>query len=119
MSHFSKNIAPYVNEELKKAKEAGLIGEHNIEFSHLENAHVLGQESTYWHVKIHSLMMLWGIKNRDNSETLGQLLRIIGAALLTAIKGVPVGNTGGSNVSPLKVMPIKKEYAEIITKAKQ
>jgi len=64
-------------------------------------------------------MMLWGIRQANVGETFGQLLRIIGAALLTAIKGVPVGNTGGSNVSPLKVMPIKPEHAELIAKAKE
>ena len=119
MSHFSKNIAPYVNAEIAKAKEAQLIGDHSTEFTHLENAHVLGQESTYWHVKVHYLMMRWGMKHNDASESLGQLIRVIGAVLLTAIKGVPAGNTGGSNVSPLKTMPIKPEYAEIIAKAKK
>jgi len=38
---------------------------------------------------------------------------------LTAIALIPSGNTGGSNVSPVKVMPIKKEHAEIIAKAKE
>jgi hypothetical protein len=119
VSHFSNNIAPYVNAEIAKAKQAQLVGDSDTEFTHLENAHVLGQESTYWHVKIHYLMMCWGIKHKDVSETVGQLLRVFGAGLLTAVKGVPVGNTGGSNVSPLKVMPIKPEHAEIISKAKQ
>jgi len=119
VSNFSKNIAPYVNAEIAKAKQAQFDGDYRAEFTYLENAHVLGQESTYWHVRVHYLMMCWGIKHNDVSETLGQLLRIIGAALLTAIKGVPVGNTGGSNVSPLKVMPIKPEHAEIIAKVKQ
>jgi hypothetical protein len=119
LSQFSKNIAPYVSDEIIKATQAQKIGEFATAFTHLENAHVLGQESTYWHVKVHYLMMLWGIRQANVGETFGQLLRIIGAALLTAIKGVPVGNTGGSNVSPLKVMPIKPEHAELIAKAKE
>jgi hypothetical protein len=119
MSKFSKNIAPYVNEEIMKATQAQILGDYSLAFTYLENAHVLGQESTYWHVKVHYLMMLWGIKQNNTKEVLGQVLRIVGAALLTAVKCVPVGNTGGCNVSPIKVMPIKTEHAAIIAKAKE
>jgi len=58
------------------------------------------------------------LKQNNIKEVLGQVFRIIGAALFTAVKGVPIGNTGGSNVSPIKVMPIKPEHAAIISKAK-
>jgi len=119
MSSFKENIRPYVETELAKSRDAESDGNFVAAFSHLENAHVLGQESTYWHVKVHYLMMLWGFRQRNASEVVGQVVRVIGAALLTAIKGVPIGNTGGSNVSPIKVMPIKPEHAEIIAKAKE
>lgn len=119
LSNFSKNIAPYVEEELSKSSKAQRLGNDLKAFTHLENAHILGQESTYWHVKVHTLMMLWGIKNSDFKEIFGQVIRIIGAAAFTAVKGVPKGNTGGSNVSPVRVMPIKAELAEIIAKAKK
>lgn len=118
MGRFSKNIAPYVKDELLKATQAQDSGDYSLAFTYLENAHVLGQESTYWHVKVHYLMMLWGIKQKNTNEVFGQVIRIIGAVLLTAVKGVPVGNTGGSNVSPLTLMPIKPEHAAIISKAK-
>lgn len=42
---FTKRVAAYVEFELENA------------FTHLERAHVLGQESTYWHVKVHVLML--------------------------------------------------------------
>jgi hypothetical protein len=119
LNNFSKNIAPYVNEEILKAIQAQNTGDYSSAFTYLENAHVLGQESTYWHVKVHYLMMLWGIKQKNLKEVLGQVIRIIGAALLTALKSVPAGNTGGSNVSPVKIMPIKPEYAAIIIEAKK
>ncbi len=116
MSQFTKKITPYVNAELTKAIKAESEGKYASAFTHLENAHVLGQASTYWHVKVHVLMLFWGIRRRDAKEIFGQVIRIIGAAALTAIKGVPIGNTGGSNVSPVKVMPIKPEHAEILAK---
>lgn len=118
MTQFSKNIAPYVTAEIMQSKALQQSGQHALAFTHLENAHVLGQASTYWHVKIHVLMMLWAIKQKDVAEVFGQLIRILGSAALTAINSVPTGNTGGSNVSPIKVMPIKKEHADIIAKAK-
>lgn len=119
MGRFSKNIAAYVLAELDKAENASANGDHVTAFRHLENAHVLGQESTYWHVRVHWLMLLWGIRRRDAVEVFGQIVRILGAAALTSIKGVPIGNTGGSNVSPVKPMPISAEHAEIIAKARK
>ncbi|SMY15912.1 DUF3703 domain-containing protein [Photobacterium aquimaris] len=118
MSNFSHNIAPYVKRELIRSYRAQKRADSVAAFRHLENAHVLGQESTYWHVKVHYLMLCWAIKQRDIKEVIGQLIRIVGAALLTAIDGVPMGNTGGSNVHALKVMPISAEHAEIIIKTK-
>jgi len=118
MSSFYKQITPYVNEELAKAKLAEKDGDAAKAFTHLENAHVLGQESTLIHVKVHYLMLVWGIKQKNLNEVIGQVIRLIGAAALTRIKGVPIGNTGGSNVSAIKPMPIKKEHAEIIETVK-
>ncbi|MEC6797058.1 DUF3703 domain-containing protein [Photobacterium sp. S4TG1] len=119
MSNFSHNIAPYIKREIMRSYRAQKKGDTAAEFRHLENAHVLGQESTYWHVKVHFLMLRWALKQRDIKEINGQLIRIIGAAFLTAIDGVPIGNTGGSNVHALKVMPISAEHAEIIVKTKR
>jgi hypothetical protein len=118
LNNFTKNITPYVQEQLSEADRSDRLGNVADSFVYLENTHVLGQESTYWHVKVHYLMLRWAIKQRDINEAIGQIIRIIGAALLTAIKGVPTGNTGGSNVSPVKVMPIKPEHAVIIAKVK-
>ncbi len=119
MNRFAKNIAPYVKEELRKAGQYLQQGDFAAAFTHLENAHVLGQESTYWHVLVHLHMMRWGLARKDINEILGQFIRIVGAALLTAVKGVPVGNTGGSNISPIKTLPIRPEHAEIIARARR
>ncbi|MEC6823953.1 DUF3703 domain-containing protein [Photobacterium piscicola] len=118
MSNFSHNIAPYIKREMMRSYRAQKKGDVAAAFRHLENAHVLGQESTYWHVKVHYLMLCWALKQRDFKEITGQLVRIIGAVCLTAIDSAPIGNTGGSNVHALKVMPISAEHAEIILKTK-
>lgn len=115
---FSKRIAPYVEAELADAVQARSAGNTQQEFTHLERAHVIGQESTYWHVKVHVLMLVWAVRNHSVREALGQVLRIVGAATKTAFGLVPQGNTGGANVSPFRKMPIAPELAALIQKAR-
>ena len=115
---FSQHIAPFVQSELLLAGSARAEGDITAEFKHLENAHVLGQESTVWHVKVHILMLAWALRNTKVAEVFGQLFRIVGAATKTAFGLMPRGNTGGANVSPFKIMPISPEHASIIHDAK-
>ena len=117
-SKFTKNIAPYVQSELFLAKKEQERVDINAEFKHLENAHILGQESTYWHVKVHMLMLAWAVRHSKLTECFGQLFRIVGAATATPMGLVPKGNTGGSNVSPFETMPISAAHQEIIYKVK-
>lgn len=117
-SSFTRRIAPCVTSELAGADRARLSGSAGQEFVHLERAHVLGQESTYWHVKVHVLMLRWAIRNRSVGEMLGQAFRIVGAATKTAFGLVPQGNTGGADVSPFRKMPIAPELAASIQKAR-
>jgi hypothetical protein len=119
LGKFTKNIMPYVNEELMLARKARELSLVELEFQHLENAHVIGQESTFLHVKVHGLMLLWGYRNNSIKEVFGQALRIAGAATKTAMGLVPQGNTGGVNVSPFKIMPIKPKHQNMINLAKR
>ena len=115
---FTRNIRPYVEEELALARNEQNYGNKAEAFAHLENAHVLGQASTRLHVKVHVQMLLWAVKQGKIGEVFGQLFRIAGAATKTAFGLVPTGNTGGTNVSPFKVMPIKPNLNTIIKKAR-
>ncbi|MBU2099591.1 MAG: DUF3703 domain-containing protein [Gammaproteobacteria bacterium] len=114
----SRRVAPYVESELASAVQARSAGDTKLEFVHLERAHVIGQESTYWHVKVHVLMLLWAVRNHSVREALGQLFRIVGAATETAFGLVPQGNTGGATVNPFKKMPIAPDLAALIQRAK-
>lgn len=118
LSHFSKNISAAVCSEVTMAKQQELLGDFEAAFRHLENAHVLGQESTWWHVKVHGLMFCWAVRQRDVKECIGQMIRIGGAATKTAIGLVPAGNTGGTDISPFKRLPIRPEHQLKINKAK-
>ena len=75
-------------------------------FYHFENAHVLGQKHIIRHTISHYYMLVFGIKINSFKEIIGQVIRIIAALLFTFI-WVPRGNTGGSNSSPIKIMPIR------------
>ena len=119
MLTFSRNIAPFVTQELVLAADARRAQNPTKEFEHLENAHVLGQESTYQHTKVHCLMLAWAIRQGKAKEIWGQLFRIIGASTKTALGLVPSGNTGGSNISPFATRAISPAHRTIIEKAKQ
>ena len=113
MGTFADNIRPHVDAELLAAGRDSQDG-----FAHLERAHVLGQASTREHVRVHWHMMRWAWRHRDAKEFAGQLVRITGAATKTFIGLVPSGNTGGSNVSAVRPMPVDPELAAIIEKAR-
>lgn len=115
---YTDKIRPYVEAEINLAEQAHAAGNANNAFTHLENAHVLGQNSTRLHVRTHWLMLRWSVRERQWRELLGQLLRIVGATTKTAVGLVPTGNTGGANVSPFKPMPVKPELAEIMERAR-
>ncbi|MBH5321520.1 DUF3703 domain-containing protein [Aurantiacibacter sediminis] len=83
-------------------------------FRHLERAHVLSQYSTKDHTAVHFAMLRWAWQQRDWREGTGQIVRLIGAMTKTAFGLIPAGNTGGSNVSPIKPMPIPDDLAAII-----
>lgn len=119
MSRFARNIRPHVDVELAKAREAEMTGDATHAFLHLERAHVLGQASTFLHVRVHWRMFCWGWRQGKLRECSGQVLRIIGAATKTAIGLVPYGNTGGSNVSPFRRMPVAPELESIIRRASE
>jgi hypothetical protein len=117
MSRFSRSIRPHVNRELAAAQAADAAGNARDAFGHLERAHVLGQACTVEHVRTHVHMLLWALRHQEPRELLGQLLRIAGAATKTIV-WVPVGNTGGANVSPVRPMPVPDELARIIAAAR-
>jgi len=118
VTEFSRRIHPYVEREIFAAYQAEAGGKPCVAFSHLERAHILGQTSTVEHVRVHWHMFLWSIRQRNVRECLGQMLRIVGAAIGTAAGLVPQGNTGGTNVNSFKSMPIPPELAALIEKAR-
>ena len=118
MPNFAKAIRPYVTQEIQLAQLFWASGQQDQAFRHLERAHVLGQSSTVQHVRTHWHMFVWGIRCKSFREIIGQVVRMVGAATKTAIGLVPSGNTGGSNVSPFKTLPVPQDLAAILASAK-
>lgn len=100
--------------ELNAAGAATARGNAEAAFHHLERAHILSQRHTWQHVRVHWLMLKLGASGRDWREVLGQLSRIIAAAVFSRI-WVPIGNTGRANVSAMKPMPIPDDLRRILT----
>lgn len=82
--------------------------EFQIAFYHFENAHIIGQQHVFRHTLSHYWMLIYGFKTNNFKEVIGQTFRIVASLLLTLF-WVPRGNTGGSNISPTRPIPIRKE----------
>ena len=88
-------------------------GDSGGAFRHFERAHILSQRHTAPHVRTHLAMLRVGWASRDARGVLGQLGRLPAALLFSRI-WVPVGNTGGSNVSAFEPMPVPADLAVLL-----
>ena len=92
--------------EIALGKEYMSGGDLDRAFGHLERAHVLGQRYVGPHVKAHWLMLKLELGRGRIGAVFGQLARIVLGALGSAIGVVPTGNTGGTDISMFKRLPI-------------
>ena len=102
------------NSEIAQAKSLIATGDLGAGFAHLERAHVIGQAFVVPHVTTHCLMLQVELRRRRPAAVLGQGIRIVLGALGSAVGVVPTGNTGGTNISMFKRMPIDTELQSII-----
>ena len=118
MKSYYERIKPHWDLEVAAATRAESNGDPHLAFGHLERAHILGQNSTWLHTRTHILMMRWGFRQLSGREVTGQLFRIFGAVTKTAFGLIPSGNTGGSNVSPFRRMPVPRDLETLISAAR-
>lgn len=100
--------------ELNQARRLLSKGDIEPGFRHLERAHVIGQAHVIPHVITHWLMFKVEFRRRRPVAAFGQAMRIVLGALGSAVGVVPTGNTGGSDISMFKRMPIEPELQRII-----
>ena len=100
--------------EVALARELIASGELHASISHLERAHVIGQAFVVPHATSHWLMLRVELRRRRIGAAGGQIVRLVLGIVGSAVGVVPTGNTGGTNVSMFKPMPIAPELQKII-----
>ena len=80
----------------------------------LERSHILGQSYPLEHTWSHLLMLRFGFKVRNVKEVQGQIPRLLVAGIKSFVGVIPVGNTGGVNVPPLRSMEIPQDLHAIL-----
>ena len=101
----------------KHEMQRAVIAKKNVDFEdafhHYERAHILSQKYTWPHMKSHLGMLHIGYLRKDAREVFGQCVRVVAAMFFSKI-WVPIGNTGGANVSALKPMPIPEDLKPLL-----
>ena len=100
-------------QEMQLAIKARIDGNLNLAIHHYERAHILGQKYTLPHIKSHIGMLRVGWLRKDLREIVGQCVRMVAALIISKI-WVPIGNTGGTNVSALRPMPIPEDLQQVL-----
>lgn len=95
--------------ELDLAAQHEQVGDFTRAWHHLERAHILGQRRYLSHVHSHYRMLRLALAQSDGREVAGQITRLIGAGPFHLVGWVPLGNTGGANVSPVQPMPLPED----------
>lgn len=112
----TKKLKPYFDQELMEYKRYFDAGQLQMEWNHLERAHIIGQAYPYNHSYVHWRMLLFGIHIKDSKEIIGQIPRLLVGGVKSFVGKIPVGNTGGANVPPLMPMTIPAEIKDIFNK---
>jgi len=102
------------NEAFAQAMTCYHAGDVRAAFSLLERAHVLGQSQLGRHWTVHLWMLRVGWRLGDRREVLGQLLRLALTPLGHLTGRLPVGNTGGSNVSAFATLPVPSDLQKLL-----
>ena len=118
MTTFAVRIKPTVQTELAAACTAEARGEFYTAFLHLERAHVLGQGTTHEHVRVHWRMFRFALRNSRHGEVAGQLWRLVAAFVFTIAGLVPEGNTGGTDVSGFRRLPVPQDLKQALDDAR-
>jgi hypothetical protein len=116
--HFKipKGLRLEVYREFYLAKQEFELGDLKASWHHLERAHILGQAYPIEHTKAHWKMLLFAFKIKSIKEIIGQIPRLLFGGIKSFVGEIPVGNTGGSNVPPLKPMEIPQDLLLILKK---
>jgi hypothetical protein len=100
--------------EIALARKLIATGELQAGFSHLERAHIIGQAFIAPHVISHWSMLGVELRRGRPGAVIGQVARMVLGMFGSAIGVVPVGNSGGTDVSMFKRMAIAPELQKLM-----
>lgn len=106
MNRYTPTRRASVDALIRDARAAEARGQFATALGLLEQAHVLGQQSTALHVRVHLQMLGLAWRNGWAGEALGQGWRVLASALATPFGLVPAGNPGSTRVGPFEAHPV-------------
>jgi hypothetical protein len=109
-----KGLRPAYEAELAGYKENMRAGNLSQAWRGLERAHIIGQPWAVEHTQVHWIMLKFGFRIKDRREIAGQLPRLLVGGVKSFVGKIPVGNTGGANVPPLRPMEIPGDIQELM-----
>lgn len=112
----SPELRAAFRQSLLTARSRYAEGQYDAAFASLEEAHILGQQFLIPHIMVHVWMFRVGAARRDRREMFGQIVRLVATVPGFILGWVPLGNTGGANVSALKPMPIPDALSRLVPK---
>lgn len=110
------SLKKYFIVEIESSKTAWAAGNIQVNWRHLERAHILSQAYAWPHIYVHWLMLTVAIRQKNIKEIAGQIIRLLVAGPGTLSGRAPLGNTGGANVGILQPMPIPPDLQAILDK---
>ena len=106
--HYHRELAQYQSEfDQLHLQEA---------WRHLERAHILAQAWPREHTYVHWLMLRFGLFIKSSREVIGQIPRLLVGGVKSFVGHIPVGNTGGANVPPLRKMEIPEDLRQMLSR---
>ncbi len=102
-----------IGQELDRHALAVVAGDLDTAWHALERAHILAQQDFRPHIRVHLLMLRLALKSADVREAAGQIYRLMLAPLGALSGRIPVGNTGRSDVSAFRPMPVPADLDAI------
>ncbi|HEX8546107.1 MAG TPA: DUF3703 domain-containing protein [Cytophagaceae bacterium] len=109
-----QDLKVYYNQELDAFHSAFVRKDLQVAWRHLERAHILGQSYPYEHTEVHLKMLKFGASIKNWHEVFGQIPRLLIGGVKSFVGRIPVGNTGGANVPPLRPMEIPDDLNNIL-----
>ena len=109
-----KRLKQHYQQELDGYYNALEQHSYDTAWHYLERAHILGQSYPFEHTFSHWLMLKFGLRQKNFKEVIGQFLRLVVGGWKSFIDHVPTGNTGGSDVPPLRRMELPDDLEQIL-----